>query len=71
MSNPNTSDKYYPESLIKAYFNWCAANDHKASFPDLHKFVAEIMGDKHINFIPYFRTIEEVFHEEFHKDSDA
>lgn len=65
MPDDNAIDRYYPESLIKTYFNWCAANDHKPAFDDLNKFVAEILGDKHINFIPSFRTIKEIFDESF------
>ena len=61
MSEEKVNDRYYPESLVKAYFNWVAANDEKATFVGLHAFVAEVVGNKHINFIPVFRTIEEVF----------
>jgi stringent starvation protein B len=63
MSNSSGSDRYYPESLIKAYFNWCTANDMKPDFVGLHDFVAEVLGNKHINFIPSFKTIEEIFNE--------
>jgi hypothetical protein len=61
-------DLYYPESLVKAFFSWCEANDEKASYEGLHGFVSEVMGDKHINFIPKHKTIEEIFDETYQSD---
>ena len=58
------TDNYYPSSLVKAYFNWCAANDIKPDYKRLHGFISEVVGKwsvKHINFIPKHKTIEEIF----------
>ena len=52
MFKPSSTDHYYPSSLIKAYFNWCTANDIKPHYEGMHGFVSEVLGDKHINFIP-------------------
>jgi hypothetical protein len=70
MFKPSTTDFYYPSSLIKAYFNWCAANDIKPHYDGMHDFISEVMGDKHINFIPKHRTIEEIFDETYQSDDE-
>ena len=54
------SDRYFPASLAKAYFNWCAAHDHSQD-TGLFDFIAEVQGNKHLNGIPSHRTIEEIF----------
>jgi hypothetical protein len=58
------SDKYYPENLVRTYFNYCKSNDIKPTFEDMDDFIAEILGTKQINGIPSFKTISEVFSEE-------
>jgi len=68
MFKPSSTDHYYPSSLIKAYFNWCTANDIKPHYEGMHGFVSEVLGDKHINFIPKHRTIEEIFDETYQSD---
>jgi hypothetical protein len=68
MFKPSSTDHYYPSSLIKAYFNWCTANDIKPDYEGMHGFVSEVLGDKHINFIPKHRTIEEIFDETYQSD---
>lgn len=55
------NDRYFPASLVKAYFNWCAVNDHKPGYQGLFDFVSEVQGNKHLNGIPSHRTIEEIF----------
>jgi len=55
------SDKYYPENLVRTYFNYCKANDIKPTFEDMNDFITEILGTKQINGIPSFKTISEVF----------
>lgn len=68
MFKPSSTDHYYPSSLIKAYFNWCTANDIKPHYEGMHGFVSEVLGDKHINFIPKHKTIEEIFDETYQSD---
>ena len=70
MFKPSSTDHYYPSSLIKAYFNWCTANDIKPDYEGMHGFVSEVLGDKHINFIPKHRTIEEIFDETYQSDEE-
>jgi|TARA_R100001460_G_scaffold88812_1_gene130351 hypothetical protein len=55
------ADRFFPASLVKAYFNWCAANDTKPEYQGLFDFVAEVQGNKHLNGIPSHQTIEEIF----------
>ena len=57
------SEKFYPENLIRTYFNYCQANDIKPSFEDMDAFISEVLGTKQINGIPSFKTIKEVFDE--------
>jgi len=57
------SEKFYPANLIRTYFNYCQANDIKPSFEDMDAFISEVLGTKHINGIPSFKTIKEVFDE--------
>ena len=45
------SERYYPASLLKVYFNWCTANDEKAGFLYMHDFVSEIQGVMHVRGI--------------------
>lgn len=61
MTESFDTDNYYPSSLVKAYFNWCDANDMKPDYKGLHGFISEVVGNKHINFIPKHKTIEEIF----------
>ena len=56
-----SSDKYYPETLLRVYFNYCKANDIKPSFEDMDDFICEILGVNQINGMPSYRTIDEVF----------
>ena len=70
MFKPSSTDHYYPSSLIKAYFNWCTANDIKPNYEGMHGFVSEVLGDKHINFIPKHRTIEEIFDETYQSNDE-
>ena len=60
----NNHDKYYPETLLKVYFNYCAANDIRPTFEDMDDFISEILGNKQINGIPSYKTINEVFNNE-------
>lgn len=64
-------DRYYPESLIRAYFNWCHATDHPATWNGLDDFAKEIQGEKHINGIPSFLTIEEIFNNEIKQSKNG
>ena len=45
------SERYFPETLVQVYFNYCAANDVKPSFEDMYGFINEIQGDHHVNGI--------------------
>ena len=58
------NDKYYPETLLKVYFNYCAANDIRPTFEGMDDFISEILGNKQINGIPSYKTINEVFNNE-------
>ena len=60
----NNNDKYYPETLLKVYFNYCTANDIRPTFEDMDDFISEILGNKQINGIPSYKTINEVFNNE-------
>jgi len=53
------SERYYPATLIQVYFNYCAAHDVRPSFEDMHGFINEIQGEKHVNGI-YISKINEV-----------
>ncbi len=55
------NDKYYPETLLRVYFNYCHAHDIRPTFEDMDEFICEILGVKQINGIPSYRTIDEVF----------
>ena len=59
-----SNDKYYPETLLKVYFNYCSANDIRPTFEDMDDFISEILGNKQINGIPSYKTINEVFNNE-------
>ena len=58
-----SNERYYPETLLQVYFNYCTANDLTPGFDDLKDFIVEVQGTKHLNGIPSYRTIEEVFNE--------
>ena len=58
-------DRYYPESLIVVYFKSCQVKKQPVTFDGLREFVDQVMTDKHINGIPKFKTIEEVFDANF------
>lgn len=60
-----SSDRYYPESLIIVYFKSCKVKEQPATFEGLRDFIDQVMADKHINGIPKFKTIEEVFDANF------
>ena len=64
MAIQKANDKYYPETLLRVYFNYCAANDIRPTFEDMDDFISEILGNKQINGIPSYRTINEVFSNE-------
>ena len=54
------SERYYPASLLKVYFNWCTANDEKAGFQHMHDFVSEIQGVMHVRGINKHTAIGEL-----------
>ena len=59
-----TSDKaerYFPESLVRAYFNYCKASGLEPSANGLLAFATEVQGDQHINGIPTFQTLGSIF----------
>ena len=58
------NDRYYPETLLRVYFNYCAANDVRPTFEDMNDFIGEILGNRQVNGIPSYRTIDEVFNNE-------
>jgi len=58
------NDRYYPETLLRVYFNYCAANDVRPTFEGMDDFIGEILGNKQVNGIPSYRTIDEVFNNE-------
>jgi len=58
------NDRYYPETLLRVYFNYCTANDVRPTFEDMDDFIGEILGNKQVNGIPSYRTIDEVFNNE-------
>jgi hypothetical protein len=55
------SERYYPQGLVKAYFNYCKASALTPSANGLDSFAKEVQGDSHINGIPTFLTLEQVF----------
>jgi hypothetical protein len=59
-----SNDKYYPETLLRVYFNYCAGNDIRPTFEDMDDFITEVLGSKQINGIPSYKTIDEVFNYE-------
>jgi len=61
MMGAEMSERYYPQTLVKAYFNYCKASALTPTANGLDSFAKEIQGDKHINGIPDFLTLEEVF----------
>jgi len=59
-----TSDKaerYFPESLVRAYFNYCRASALEPSANGLLAFATEVQGDQHINGISTFKTLGSLF----------
>jgi hypothetical protein len=56
----NDTERYYPASLLKVYFNWCTANDEKAGFQHMHDFVSEIQGVMHVRGIDKHTAIGEL-----------
>lgn len=47
------SDKYYPELLLRVYFNWCKVHNKQPSFDEMQAFVFECLGNGHSDGIPY------------------
>jgi len=54
-------ERYYPRSLVKAYFNYCKASALTPSANGLDSFSKEVQGDSQINGIPTFLTLDEIF----------
>jgi adenine C2-methylase RlmN of 23S rRNA A2503 and tRNA A37 len=51
-------ERYFPETLVQVYFNYCVANDVKPSFEDMLGFISEIQGDHHVNGIHITKVSE-------------
>ncbi len=64
MANNNTPERYYPRSLVKAYFNYCKAAGFEPNANGLDSFAKEVQGDSQINGIPTFLTLDQVFQKE-------
>ena len=61
----NGSELYYPQTLCKAYFNWCKANDNKPTFEMMHEFICEVQGHRSIkkDYGPKFKAIQEAIND--------
>jgi len=46
------SDRYYPESLLRVYFNVCRVQGREPDFSDMQQFVFEALGNSHSDGIP-------------------
>lgn len=55
------SDRYYPESLLRVYFNVCRVQNREATFEDMQQFIFEALGNGHSDGIPISK-LNEVFH---------
>jgi hypothetical protein len=53
-------DRYYPESLLRVYFNVCRVQGREPDFSDMQQFVFEALGNGHSDGIPTSK-INEVF----------
>jgi len=54
------SDRYYPESLLRVYFNLCRVQGSEPTFKDMQQFVFEALGNGHSDGIPLSK-LNEVF----------
>ena len=54
------SDRYYPESLLRVYFNACRVQGREPTFEDMQQFVFEALGNGHSDGIPISK-LNEVF----------
>jgi len=54
------SDRYYPESLLRVYFNVCRVQGRDPTFEDMQQFVFEALGNGHSDGIPTSK-LNEVF----------
>lgn len=54
-------DRYYPESLLRVYFNVCRVQNREPNFSDMQQFVFEALGNGHSDGIPTSK-LNEVFH---------
>jgi len=53
-------DRYYPESLLRVYFNVCRVHNRDPNFDDMKQFVFEVLGNGHSDGIPLSK-LKEVF----------
>jgi hypothetical protein len=53
-------DRYYPESLLRVYFNVCRVQKREPDFSDMQQFVFEALGNGHSDGIPTSK-LNEVF----------
>jgi hypothetical protein len=53
-------DRYYPESLLRVYFNVCRVQRREPDFSDMQQFVFEALGNGHSDGIPTSK-LNEVF----------
>ena len=53
-------DRYYPESLLRVYFNLCRVKSREPTFEDMQQFVFEALGNGHSDGIPISK-LKEVF----------
>jgi hypothetical protein len=53
-------DRYYPESLLRVYFNVCRVQSRDPTFEDMQQFVFEALGNGHSDGIPTSK-LNEVF----------
>ena len=54
------SDRYYPESLLRVYFNLCRVQGQEPTFEGVQQFVFEALGNSHSDGIPISK-LNEVF----------
>jgi len=54
------SDRYYPESLLRVYFNVCRVQGREPDFSGMQQFVFEALGNGHSDGIPTSK-LNEVF----------
>lgn len=40
------SDKQYSETMVRIYFNYCAANDIRPTFEDMDDFITQVLAGK-------------------------